>query len=243
MIIFPAIDLRGGNCVRLFKGDFSQETVFSDKPAEMARQWEAMGAKYLHLVDLDGALCGKAVNRDAVRSILAAVHIPAELGGGIRSMEQIEAALDMGLDRVILGSAAVHDPDLVQAACARFGARIVVGIDAREGIVAIQGWERSGGVAATELAKRMATLGVKTLIYTDIARDGTLSGVNVEATVRLAKESGLSVVASGGVSSLDDIRRVKQHETDGLAGVIVGKALYAGTVDLKAALAIAAAED
>ncbi len=243
MIIFPAIDLRGGNCVRLFKGDFSQEKVFSDKPAEMARQWEAMGAEYLHLVDLDGALCGKSVNREAVRSILAAIHIPAELGGGIRSMEQIEEALDMGIERVILGSAAVRDPELVQTACDRFGARIVVGIDARDGIVAIQGWEQSGGVEAIELAKQMAARGVRTLIYTDISRDGTLTGINIEATVRLAKESGLSVVASGGVSSLDDIRLVKQHEKDGLAGVIAGKALYAGTLDLKDALAIAAAED
>ncbi len=243
MIIFPAIDLRGGNCVRLFKGDFSQETVFSDQPAEMALKWESMGAEYLHLVDLDGALAGKSVNRKAVQSILSAIHIPAELGGGIRTMEQIEEALQMGLSRVILGSAAVRDPELVGEACARFGEKIVVGIDARDGIAAVQGWEKSGGVSAVDLAKQMGRLGVKTLIYTDISRDGTLSGINIEATVRLARESGLSVVASGGVSSLADVRLVKSHEKDGLAGVIIGKALYSGTLDLKAALEIAAGED
>lgn len=243
MIVFPAIDLRGGKCVRLYKGDFSQETVFSEAPAEMAQKWASMGAQYLHVVDLDGALQGKAMNLAAIKDILAAVHIPVELGGGIRSLENIEAALALGIQRVILGSAAVQDPQLVKEACARYGNRIVVGIDARDGVVAIQGWERSGEVKAVALAKEMAAYGVQTIIYTDIARDGTLTGLNLAATVQLAEESGVRVVASGGVSSLEDIRQVKAHEAQGIEGVIVGKAIYTGQIDLRQALKIALAED
>ena len=240
MIIFPAIDLRGGKCVRLFKGDFSRETIFSDNPSAVAVKWQEMGAQYLHVVDLDGALHGETKNRTAIRSILGAVHIPVELGGGLRSMESIEGALSAGIQRVILGSAAVEDPSLVKEACQRFGDRIVVAIDARDGIVATQGWESSGGVSALDFAKQMADYGVKTAIYTDISRDGTLSGLNLEGTIALAKASGLSVVASGGVNSLEDIRAVKAHEADGIEGVIVGQAIYSGRLDLKKALRIAA---
>ena len=242
MIIFPAIDLRGGKCVRLFKGDFSRETIFSDNPSAVAVKWEELGAKYLHVVDLDGALRGKSINRAAIRSILSAVHIPVELGGGIRSLDDIEAALTLGIQRVILGSAAVENPDLVKTAWEKFGERVIVAIDARDGIVATQGWESSGGISAVKLAKQMAACGIKTAIYTDIARDGTLQGINLEATIELAKESGLKVIASGGVSSLDDIRQVKEHEADGLEGVIVGQAIYTGRIDLSRALAIAAGE-
>lgn len=242
MIIFPAIDLRGGKCVRLFKGDFSRETIFSDNPSAVAVKWEELGAKYLHVVDLDGALRGKSINRAAIRSILSAVHIPVELGGGIRSLDDIEAALTLGIQRVILGSAAVENPDLVKTAWEKFGERVIVAIDARDGIVATQGWESSGAISAVELAKQMAACGIKTAIYTDIARDGTLQGINLEATIELAKESGLKVIASGGVSSLDDIRQVKEHEADGLEGVIVGQAIYTGRIDLSRALAIAAGE-
>ena len=240
MIIFPAIDLRGGKCVRLFKGDFSRETIFSDNPSAVAVKWQEMGAQYLHVVDLDGALHGETKNRTAIRSILGAVHIPVELGGGLRSMESIEGALSAGIQRVILGSAAVEDPSLVKEACQRFGDRIVVAIDARDGIVATQGWESSGRVSALDFAKQMADYGVKTAIYTDISRDGTLSGLNLEGTIALAKASGLSVVASGGVNSLEDIRAVKAHEADGIEGVIVGQAIYSGRLDLKKALRIAA---
>ena len=237
MIIFPAIDIRGGKCVRLLKGDFAQETVFSDHPAEMAQRWEAEGAKFLHLVDLDGARAGHPQNLAAVRGILDAIHIPAELGGGIRTMADIENALALGLRRVILGSVAVRDPELVKAACAKYGDRIVVGIDAKDGIVAVDGWGVSGDVAAGDLAKKMAAAGARTIIYTDISRDGTLSGVNVEATKKLAEESGVAIVASGGVRSIDDIRALKKAEASGIEGVIVGKSIYTGSLDLREALA------
>ena len=192
MIIFPAIDIRGGKCVRLLKGDFAKETVFSDKPEEMAKKWQAQGAEFLHLVDLDGALAGRPQNLATVEKILAAVDIPVELGGGIRTLESIDEVLALGVRRVILGSVAVRDPELVKTACAKYGDRIVVGIDAKDGIVAVDGWGVSGDVEATALAKEMKKAGVKTIIYTDISRDGTLAGVNVEATAKLARESPFS---------------------------------------------------
>lgn len=239
MIIFPAIDIRGGKCVRLFKGDFAQETVFSDSPAAMARKWQAQGAEYLHLVDLDGALAGSSQNLAAIEEILQAVNIPTELGGGIRTMEQIDKLLAMGITRVILGSVAVKNPDLVREACAKYGERIVVGIDAKDGIVAVEGWGESGNVGVIELAQKMKDAGVKTIIYTDISRDGTLSGVNVDATVKLAQESGVKIVASGGVKSLTDIKALKAQESCGIEGVIAGKSIYTGSLDLQAAIEIA----
>lgn len=243
MLIFPAIDIRGGKCVRLVKGDFHQETVFSDKPEEMAQKWQEQGAQYLHLVDLDGALAGKSVNLPTVRAILQTVNIPAELGGGIRTMQNIDEVLGLGVQRVILGSVAVRDPELVRTACAKYGERIVVGIDAKDGIVAVDGWGVSGDVRVEELAQEMAKAGVKTIIYTDISRDGTLSGVNVEATADLAKASGIKIIASGGVKSIEDIKAVKAREKDGIEGVIVGKSIYTGSLDLHEALEIAAKED
>ena len=238
MVIFPAIDIRGGKCVRLFKGDFAQETVFSDKPEEMAAKWEAQGGKFLHLVDLDGALAGKSVNLDVVKKIVDTVSIPVELGGGIRTMENIDEVLSLGVQRVILGSVAVKNPALVKEACQKYGDRVVVGIDAKDGIVAVDGWGVSGDVEVTVLAKEMAKAGVKTIIYTDISRDGTLSGVNVEATARLARESGVKIVASGGVKSLDDIAALRPYEKDGIEGVIVGKSIYTGSLDLQEAIAL-----
>ena len=238
MVIFPAIDIRGGKCVRLFKGDFAQETVFSDKPEEMAAKWEAQGGKFLHLVDLDGALAGKSVNLDVVKTIVDTVRIPVELGGGIRTMENMDEVLSLGVQRVILGSVAVKNPALVKEACQKYGDRVVVGIDAKDGIVAVDGWGVSGDVEVTVLAKEMAKAGVKTIIYTDISRDGTLSGVNVEATARLARESGIKVVASGGVKSLDDIKALLPYEKDGIEGVIVGKSIYTGSLDLQEAVAL-----
>ena len=243
MIIFPAIDIRDGKCVRLLKGDFAQETVFSDQPADMAAKWEAQGAEYLHLVDLDGARAGKSMNLPVVKAILDRVHIPVELGGGIRTLENIKQVLDLGVRRVILCSVAVQNPALVKEACARYGDRIVVGIDAKDGIVAVEGWGVSGNIDAVALAKEMKKAGVRTIIYTDISRDGTLAGVNVEATARLAKESGVKTIASGGVKSLEDIRAVKAREKDGIEGVIAGKSIYTGTLDLASAIAFAARED
>ena len=239
MIIFPAIDIRGGKCVRLTKGDFSQETVFSDRPEEMAKKWAAQGAQYLHVVDLDGALAGKSVNLAAIEAIIEAVSIPIELGGGIRTMENIEMLLALGVERVILGSVAVREPELVREACTKFGERIVVGIDAKDGIVAVDGWGVSGDVQAPVLAKQMAAAGVRHIIYTDISRDGMLSGVNVEATADLARAAGIQVIASGGVSCLEDIRQVKAAASTGIEGVIVGKAIYTGALELPAALELA----
>ena len=241
MKLFPAIDIRGGKCVRLLKGGFDQETVFSDSPADMAAQWESQGAEFLHLVDLDGARAGKPQNLDTVRAILAKVKIPVELGGGIRTLEHIEEVLSLGVRRVILGSVAVHDPALVKAACEQYGDQVVVGIDAKEGMVAVEGWGKTSNLEAPVLGKMMAEAGVKTIIYTDISRDGTLGGVNVAATVEMAEKSGLEVVASGGIKDLEDIKALKEHEKSGVAGAILGKSLYMHTLDLKEALAVAGA--
>lgn len=238
MIIFPAIDIRGGKCVRLTEGRFDRETVFSDDPSEMAVKWEKAGAKYLHVVDLDGARQGVTANLAAIEKITCSVNIPVQLGGGIRTMEHIETLLGRGIARVILGSAAVRAPELVKRAVNAFGDRIVVGIDALDGVVKVDGWGVSGDARAAELAKKMAQVGVKRIIYTDISRDGTLGGVNVRETAKLAKSSGLRVIASGGARSLEDIRSVKAAEKDGVEGIIVGKAIYTGAIDLAEALAI-----
>ena len=239
MIIYPAIDIRGGRCVRLTEGRFDAETVFADDPAEMALKWAGLGAEFLHLVDLDGALAGEGKNVPVIERILQSVSIPVQLGGGIRNLETIEKLLPLGVNRLILGSAAVKNPQLVEEACKKYPGHIAVGIDAKNGDVAIEGWGKGSGVAATELAKKMAAYGVETIIYTDISRDGMLSGVNVEATAALARACGVPIIASGGVASLEDIRRVKAVESDGVQGCIIGKAIYTGAVDLKAALALA----
>ena len=239
MIIYPAIDIRGGRCVRLTEGRFDAETVFADDPAEMALKWAGLGAEFLHVVDLDGALAGEGKNVPVIERILQSVSIPVQLGGGIRNLETIEKLLSLGVTRLILGSAAVKNPQLVEEACQKYPGHIAVGIDAKNGDVAIEGWGKVSGVAATELAKKMAAYGVETIIYTDISRDGMLSGVNVEATAALARACGVPIIASGGVASLEDIRRVKAVESDGVQGCIIGKAIYTGAVDLKAALALA----
>ena len=239
MIIYPAIDIRGGRCVRLTEGRFDAETVFADDPAEMALKWAGMGAEFLHLVDLDGALAGEGKNVPVIERILQSVNIPVQLGGGIRNLETIEKLLALGVTRLILGSAAVKNPQLVEEACKKYPGHIAVGIDAKNGEVAIEGWGKGSGVAATELAKQMAAYGAETIIYTDISRDGMLSGVNVEVTAALARACGVPIIASGGVASIEDIRRVKAVEADGVQGCIIGKAIYTGAVDLKAALALA----
>ncbi len=242
MIIYPAIDIRGGRCVRLTEGRFDSETVFAEDPAEMAIKWAACGAEWLHLVDLDGAVAGEGRNIPVIRRILEKVKLPVELGGGIRNLETIENLLSLGVERAILGSAAVKNPQLVEEACRKFPGHIAVGIDAKHGEVATEGWLEGSGIAATELAKRMAQYGVSKIIFTDISRDGMLSGINAEATAEIAKASGIEVIASGGVASLEDIRRVKAYEKAGVTGCIIGKALYTGAVDLKAALALAKEE-
>ena len=239
MIIYPAIDIRGGRCVRLTEGRFDAETVFADDPAEMALKWAGLGAEFLHLVDLDGALAGEGKNVPVIERILQSVNIPVQLGGGIRNLATIEKLLALGVTRLILGSAAVKNPQLVEEACKKYPGHIAVGIDAKNGEVAIEGWGKGSGVAATELAKQMAAYGVETIIYADISRDGMLSGVNVEATAALARACGVPIIASGGVASLEDIRRVKAVESDGVQGCIIGKAIYTGAVDLKAALDLA----
>lgn len=242
MLIFPAIDIRGGKCVRLTEGRFDRETVFADQPVDMALRWVREGAEYLHVVDLDGALEGKAVNLDLVAAIVKAVDIPVQLGGGIRTLDYMETLFDKGVARVILGSIAVRQPELVKKACRLYGDRVVVGIDARDGQVAVEGWGVTGGIQAEELAKRMAAVGVARIIYTDISRDGTLSGVNVPSTCSLAKAAGIPVIASGGVSGLADIAAVKEAEAAGVEGVIVGKAIYTGKLSLAEALKVARGE-
>ena len=242
MIIYPAIDIRGGRCVRLTEGRFDAEAVFADDSAQMALKWAGLGAEFLHLVDLDGALAGEGKNVPVIERILKSVNIPVQLGGGIRNLATIEKLLDLGVTRLILGSAAVKNPELVQEACKKYPGHIAVGIDAKNGEVAIEGWGQGSGVAATELAKKMASFGVETIIYTDISRDGMLSGVNVEATAALARACGVPIIASGGVASFEDIRRVKAVESDGVQGCIIGKAIYTGAVDLKEALALAKEE-
>lgn len=238
MILFPAIDIRNGRCVRLTEGKFECETVFAEDPAEMAVRWADAGAEYLHVVDLDGALAGQSSNTEVIKRILAKVKIPVQVGGGIRTLANIEKMLALGVTRVILGSVAVRDPELVREACQKFPGQVVVGIDAKNGEVAVEGWGIGGGIGAVELAKKMAAVGVEHIIFTDISRDGMLSGVNVEATAELAKTSGIKVIASGGVSSLADIKALQLHEADGIEGCIIGKAIYTGALDLKEALAV-----
>jgi phosphoribosylformimino-5-aminoimidazole carboxamide ribotide isomerase len=240
VILFPAIDLKGGQCVRLVKGDLRAATVFNDDPAAQARLFEVQGFRWLHVVDLDGAIAGKASNAPAVESILRAVAIPVQLGGGIRDAGSIERWLERGVRRVILGTAALANPALVREACRAYPGSIAVGIDARGGKVAVEGWTKTSEVPALELALRVEDAGVTAIIYTDIDRDGALTGVNVEATAALATRLETPVIASGGVASLNDIRALQRHESDGIEGVICGRALYDGRIEPKAALALTA---
>ena len=238
MIVYPAIDLKDGKAVRLVRGAMDSATVFNEDPAAQAGQFAGAGFAWLHLVDLDGAFAGKPMNRAAVEAILKAVEMPVQLGGGMRDMATIEGWLGAGVRRVILGTAAVENPDLVRRACARFPGRVAVGIDARGGRVAVKGWAEDGGVEAAELARRAAGEGAAAIIYTDIERDGALQGVNVESTHRLAREVDVPVIASGGVASLDDIAALMACREPVIAGVICGRALYDGRIDPASALAL-----
>jgi phosphoribosylformimino-5-aminoimidazole carboxamide ribotide isomerase len=238
MLVIPAIDLKEGRCVRLEQGLMERDTVYSDDPAGQARIWQEQGGELLHIVDLDGAFAGVPRNRDAIRTIVEAISIPTELGGGIRDLATIEAYLELGVGRVILGTVAKENPALVAEACRLFPGRIVVGIDARDGLVAVRGWADMTEKKALDLAREMEGFGVEAIIYTDIARDGMMGGPNLEATRALAEAIRIPVIASGGVSCLEDIRQLLTIEASGVTGVITGKALYNGSLDLRAAVAL-----
>jgi phosphoribosylformimino-5-aminoimidazole carboxamide ribotide isomerase len=239
MLLIPAIDLKDGQCVRLRQGDMNDATTFGEDPAAMARRWVQAGARRLHLVDLNGAFAGKPVNEAAIRAILAEVgdEIPVQLGGGIRDLDTVERYLDDGLSYVIIGTAAVKKPGFLHDACTAFGGHIIVGLDARDGKVATDGWSKLTGHEVVDLAKKFEDYGVEGVIYTDIGRDGMLSGINIEATVRLAKALAVPVIASGGLSSMVDIERLCAVEHEGIEGVICGRSIYSGELDFAAAQA------
>jgi phosphoribosylformimino-5-aminoimidazole carboxamide ribotide isomerase len=239
MIVIPAIDLKNGQCVRLEQGLMERDTVYSTNPAATARHWQEEGGELLHIVDLDGAFAGVPKNRAVIEQIVAAIDIPSQLGGGIRDLATIEAYLALGLSRVIIGTAAQRNPQLVSAACQRFPGQIVVGIDAKNGMVAVQGWAEVTDVTAIDLARRFEGDGVAAIIYTDITRDGMLQGPNLDATRQLAEAISIPVIASGGVSSLQDIRDLLAIERFGVAGVITGKAIYSGALNLREAVRVA----
>jgi phosphoribosylformimino-5-aminoimidazole carboxamide ribotide isomerase len=240
MILFPAIDLKDGQCVRLRQGEMAQATVFNADPAAQARAFEEQGFEWLHVVDLNGAFAGKPVNAQAVEAILAKVHIPVQLGGGVRDLDTIVAWLDKGIDRVILGTAAVRDPHLVREAARDFPGCIAVGIDARDGKVAIEGWAETSEMTVLDLARRFEDEGVSAIIHTDIARDGVMEGLNLDATAELARAVTIPVIASGGLAGLEDVRRLLQPRYAMLEGAITGRALYDGRLDSREALALIA---
>ena len=238
MEVIPAIDLKGGRCVRLFQGDFDQETVFSDDPLAMALSWQEQGGRRLHLVDLDGALQGKPAHLEVISTIVQGLDIPVQVGGGIRDLAAAEAWLEAGADRVVIGTAAVRNPDMVQEVCRRHGSqRVVVSVDAKDGLVALRGWTEHTTITVLELAHQMARIGVVRLLYTDISRDGALTGPDYQTNAQLTKETGLAVLASGGVASIEHI---KELQPTGVEGVIVGRALYTGAVTLPEAMAAVA---
>jgi len=236
MQLYPAIDMKGGKCVRLTQGLFDQVKVYSDTPAEMARLWAGQGASFLHIVDLDGALAGHSVNEEAIRAIIRSVTVPVQLGGGIRSVEAVDYMLKLGIFRCIIGTRAVERPEFIRELIQQFGPeRIVVGVDARDGMVAVEGWEKTSTLKALDLCLLMKEYGVEHIVYTDISRDGTLTGPNVTYTRELTDKTGLDVIASGGMSCMEDLVRLQEA---GIKGAIIGKALYEGKISLPAAVAM-----
>ena len=238
VILFPAIDLKNGQCVRLEQGDMARSTVFNLDPAAQAKSFAAEGFEYLHVVDLDGAFAGKPMNAQAVETMLKAVGLPMQLGGGIRDLKTVEAWLAKGVARVIIGTAAVRDPALVKTAAKEFAGRVAVGLDARDGRVAVEGWAETSQVMALELAQRFEDAGVAAIIFTDIARDGLLKGLNLDATIALADKISIPVIASGGLASIEDVKAMLMPRAKKLAGAIAGRALYDGRLDAAAALAL-----
>lgn len=230
MRIYPAIDIKDGNCVRLLQGRFSDVTVYGNDPAEVAKRWEAEGGEYIHVVDLDGALKGRGVNSEVIKKICASVNVPVQTGGGIRTMEDVEYMLQCGIERVIIGTSAVRDKEFVKRAVEKYGKKIVIGIDAKDSMVAIEGWEEVSSHKAVDFAKEMEKIGVSTIVYTDIATDGTLKGPNLEAMKEMVENTKLDVIASGGVGNKEHIKALL---STGVEGAIVGRALYTGDVDLK----------
>ena len=241
MLLIPAIDLKDGHCVRLKQGDMDQSTVFSEDPAAMARNWVDKGARRVHLVDLNGAFAGKPKNEQAIRAILKEIgsEVDVQLGGGIRDLDTIERYLDAGLRYVIIGTAAVKNPGFLKDACVAFGGHIIVGLDAKDGKVATDGWSKLTGHEVVDLGKKFEDYGVESIVYTDIGRDGMLSGINIEATVKLAQSLSIPVIASGGLSNLDDIRKLCAVEDEGVEGVICGRSIYSGDLDFEAAQKLA----
>lgn len=238
MEIIPAIDLHGGKCVRLLRGERARETIYSNNPAEMAIKWQSLGAGRLHMVDLDGAFAGRRVNATAINDVTSALAIPVQLGGGIRDRETAQGTFDLGVSKIILGTVALRKPQLARELVEEFGKRVLVGIDARDGMVAVEGWTESSAMKAVDLALQMQEYGVAEIIYTDIARDGTLEGPNFAALKEMAGLLSIPLIASGGVSSLDDLRRLRELEHLGISGVIVGQALYTGNIGLEEAIEV-----
>jgi phosphoribosylformimino-5-aminoimidazole carboxamide ribotide isomerase len=238
MVVIPAIDIKNGRCVRLKQGQMSKETVYSEVPEDMAVRWYNEGAERLHIVDLDGAVERRPVNRGVVKKIVNAVPIPIQLGGGIRDLQTIKSYIDLGIEQIILGTVAFKDPDLVTTACKNFPGKVILGIDANEGRVAIEGWTQETDIPAIEMARRYESLGVSAIIYTDIKRDGMCTGPNIEATRNLAESISVPVIASGGISGIGDVERILSLERYGVTGMIIGRALYEGTLSLAGAIKI-----
>lgn len=236
MQLYPAIDIKNGKCVRLYQGQFDQETVYSEHPYEVALKWKELGASYIHVVDLDGALDGQWINQDAIQKIIDVVDVPIQTGGGVRTLEDIQMRLDMGIERVIIGTMAIQNPDFVKQAIQRFGSsHIAVGIDAKNGKVATHGWETVSNIDAIDFAKTMKSMGVNVIIYTDISKDGTMMGPNIQQTHALIKETGMDIIASGGVSKMQDL---EQTQAIGVEGTIIGKALYLNAIALDEAITL-----
>ena len=236
--LIPAIDLKGGFCVRLKQGRMDDATVYGENPAAMAEHWQSLGAKRLHVVDLDGAFAGKPANREAIRGICDALNIPVQLGGGLRDLNMIEGMLNLGVNRVIIGSAAVSNPVLVEDACKAFPGQVCVGIDAKAGLVAVHGWDDVTDVKAVDLARKFEDAGVSAIIYTDISRDGMLTGPNIDETVNLARAISIPVIVSGGIARMEDVTACATHVGDGICGAITGRAIYENTIDFAAAMKV-----